>query len=445
MAQLDEVSRAWVLPVASSELSDEENRQLARELYDRWTAGEKKSPLEVEYFGKPASHGKYFSGFIKKWLGLQTETRSAQSEHVAKLEAMLRAHGISPTDAGDLAEEYRLLAKSRESALAAIRIYNDPGAGFRSETFIVLMIIAWNSLLQAILERDSIDYYRRDEGGRVVEIAGRGRVKDTAELIELALPDDSQRPTRMNLDFFLGLRNQIAHRYLPALDPLITEEAQSMLLNFERVLTERFGIEAALAERLSVPLQLSGFRNTNGQRALRRAQVALPIDVTDYLARHRAGVPEDVLRSSDYALRIYFVPVAANHERSADAAVHFVSRSEYPELVAEFERQIAVVDRPRQIAVASADLFRPGEVVRLVAEQLPFRFTSDTHTRAWKHFRVRPATDSAEPESTNQRFCKWDRLMRGYGYTQAWIDHLVTHLSTVDDYAAVAGVQPDRR
>ena len=54
--------------------------------------------------------------------------------------------GISPTGAGDLAEECRLLAKSREAALEAVRVYNDPLAGFRTETFIVLMVVAWNYL-----------------------------------------------------------------------------------------------------------------------------------------------------------------------------------------------------------------------------------------------------------------------------------------------------------
>ncbi len=241
-------SARWSVPIDPKGLSDDDCRALAKELYHRWSAGEKKSPLEIEYFAKPTSHGKFFSGFIKKWLALGTETKSAQSDHIERLEGLLRVHGVSPTDAGDLAQEYRLVDKCRESALAALRIYNEPVAGFPSETFIVLMIIAWNALLQSILERGGVDYYVRDGTGRVVEISGRGRVKDTSDLIELALPGPQFRPMRCNLDFFLGLRNQIAHRYLPGLDPMIAEEAQSMLLNFERVLTESSGTVASLGE-----------------------------------------------------------------------------------------------------------------------------------------------------------------------------------------------------
>lgn len=428
-------------------MTDEECVELATELYRRWSAGEKKSPLEVEYFDNATSHGKFFTAFIRKWLGLETETKSSQTEHVERLEALLRVHGISPTDAGDLAEEYRLVAKARESALAALRVYNDPLAGFRTETFIVLMIIAWNSLLQALLERAGVDYYERDESGHVVERDGRGKVKDTAELIRLGLAGDDRRSQAMryNLDFFLRLRNVIAHRYLPSLDPLIVEEAQSLLLNFESVLVENFGDEAKLGDQLAVPLQLSGFRNSGGQTSLKRAQGVLPVDVSDFLARHRSEVPDDVLTSPEYALRIFFVPVAANRERTADAVVHFITRDAYPNLVDEVERQVAVVDKPKQVPVASGDLLRPGEVVSLVAERLPFRFTADTHTRAWKYFKVRPPSGAAEPEATDQRYCRWDRLMRGHGYTQAWVEMLVEQLSIEEQYEVVVGVRPDRR
>ena len=113
--------------------------------------------------------------------------------------------------------------------------------------------------------------------------------------------------------------------------------------------------------------------------------------------------------------------------------------------VDEVERQVAVVDKPKHVPVASGDLLRPGEVVSLVAERLPFRFTADTHTRAWKYFKVRPPSGAAEPEATDQRYCRWDRLMRGHGYTQAWVEMLVEQLSIEEQYEVVVGVRPDRR
>lgn len=439
-----QVSR-WSKPVDMDAMSDDDHRVLAAELYERWSAGDKKSPLEVEYFANPTSHGKFFTSYLRKWLGVETEHKSIQTEYIERLESLLRANGISPGAAGDLAEEFRLLAKARESALAALRIYNDPLYGFRTESFILLMIIAWNSLLQAILERDGVDYYERDSNGRVIEINDRGMVKDTAQLINLALTGDRYRAMRCNLDFFLRLRNIIAHRYLPALDARVAGEAQAMLLNLENLLIDQFGEQAKLGDQLAVPLQLSGFRNPQGRDALKRAQSLLPVDVMNFLTTHREEVTDDVLRSPEYSLQIFFVPVTANRDRSADAVVKFFRPGEVPEQLTDALRDLNVVTKPKQVPVASGDLLRPGEVVNLVTERLPFHFTMDTHTRCWRHHNVRPAHNAAEPEATDPQFCKWDRLSKGYGYTRAWVDKLVDELSDPVTYENIVGVPPDRR
>ena len=427
------------------ELSDEEHIRIATEMYERWQQGEPKSRLEIEYWANPTAHGKKFTGYVKKWLDVETERKSLQTARIERLEALLRARGVSPTVAGDLAEEYRLLANARESALAALRIYNDPLAGYRTEAFIVLMVGAWNSLLQAILERSGIDYYERDESGAQVLIDGRAKVLATWDLVSLALADDEHRAVRANLDFFLRLRNEIAHRYLPALDTEIVGEAQAMLLNFEELLLAEFGTEAALGEQLAVPLQLSGFRSDGSLLSLRKAQARLPVNVADYLAQHRAGVDDEVLASPKYCFQIFFVPVTANRERSADAVVRFVPPGKVtPELEAELAK-MGVVTKRRITPVASGDLFRPGEVVNLVAERLPYRFTLHAHTECWRYFGVRPPGGSAEPEATDDRYCRWDRLLNGHGYTQAWIDKLIRHLSDPEKYEEVVGIPPTRR
>lgn len=431
--------------VRDGDRTEDEHRRIAAEMYERWRAGEPKSQLEIEYWDNPTSHGKAFTTYVKKWTGHSTERRSGQTERIERLEALLRVHGVSPTDAGDLAEEYRLLAKSRESALAAVRVYNDPLAGFRTETFILLMVIAWNAVLQAVCERDGLDYYQRNEHGHQIKIGRRAKVKDTWELVGLVLADPSYQALGANLDFFLRLRHQIAHRYIPALDTAVVGEAQAMLLNFENVLAAKFGEEAVLGEKLAVPLQLSGFRSEEAMRSLKKAQAQLPTDVADFLARHREELPDEVLASRDYCLQVFFVPVAANRERSADAVVRFVAPDQVtPELADELQR-LGVVTKLRRTPVASDDLLRPKEVVNLVAERLPHRFTMDTHTRCWKHFRVRHTKGAGEPEATNGDFCRWDRLLGGYGYTQAWVEKLVKDLSDPDTYQAVVGYPPDQR
>lgn len=421
---------------------DDQDQELAREMLARFQAGESKSALEIEYWDDATSHGKRFTGFIRKHLGVETESRSRQTAELDRLQKLLRRSGISPSPAGDLSTEDRLIAKGREAALAAVRHYNDPTAGFRTDGFIVWMIIAWNCLLQAILERNGVDYYERDEEGRIIEVDGRAKVKGTWEILSLALAEPEYRPLRCNIDFFLGLRHLIEHRYIPALDPMVASEAQAMLLNFETIIIRSFGEEAALGSQLTVPLQLSALRPEGQLTSLKELESQIPVDVMDFLARHRQDVPAEVLRSHQYALPLFFVPVTANRERAADAVVNFVRPGEVPKEVEDTLRRVTVVPKPKPMPVVSADLLRPTEVVNLVAARLPFRFTMNSHSRCWRHYGVRPAHGVGEPASTDTEYCFWDKLSGGYGYTEAWVEKLVTDLSDPATYEAVIGVPP---
>lgn len=71
---------------------------------------------------------------MKRWLDLDTEKKSSQTEYVEHLEARLRSLGVEPVPGEDLDEQHRLLASAKESALTALRVYNDPSAGFRTQT-----------------------------------------------------------------------------------------------------------------------------------------------------------------------------------------------------------------------------------------------------------------------------------------------------------------------
>ena len=51
-----------------------------------------------------------------------------------------------------------LISKSREAALSAIKIFNDPLISFKSEAYIVLMVIAWTYLLHAHYRSKGIEY-----------------------------------------------------------------------------------------------------------------------------------------------------------------------------------------------------------------------------------------------------------------------------------------------
>ena len=51
-----------------------------------------------------------------------------------------------------------LLRKSREAALNAVQTFNNPLTTFKTETFIVLMVIAWTYLLHAYYRHKGVEY-----------------------------------------------------------------------------------------------------------------------------------------------------------------------------------------------------------------------------------------------------------------------------------------------
>lgn len=61
-----------------------------------------------------------------------------------------------------------LIRKSREAALTAVQVFNNPLVKFKSETFIVPMIIAWMYMLHAYYRQNKIEY-------RYYELRGKRR------------------------------------------------------------------------------------------------------------------------------------------------------------------------------------------------------------------------------------------------------------------------------
>lgn len=59
-----------------------------------------------------------------------------------------------------------LLKKSREAALAAVQVFNNPNVTFKSETYVVLMNIAWTYLLHAFYRAEKVDYRYSAEGSK---------------------------------------------------------------------------------------------------------------------------------------------------------------------------------------------------------------------------------------------------------------------------------------
>src|SRR5262245_22889260 len=151
-----------------------------------------------------------------------------------------------------------LIAKSREAALSAIRVFNDPMTKFKSESFIVLMTIAWTYLLHAYYRSKKIEYRYHDKKGarRKFDRTKKGRYKYWE--LERCLNDDKSpidRDTANNLRFLVGLRHEIEHQMTRSLDNYLSGRYQACALNYNEYLKRLFGARRGLDADLTYSIQ----------------------------------------------------------------------------------------------------------------------------------------------------------------------------------------------
>jgi len=252
-------------------------------------------------------------------------------------------------------------------------------------------------------------------------------------------------PERSNLEFLLGLRNKIEHRYLPNLDASLYGECQAALLNLEELIVREFGAAYALTEQLAVSLQFSQTIPSEKKQAARILASGTARTVKEYVETFRGGLPSTVLNSMKYSFNVFLVPKLANRKSAADVAVEFIPVDEASKEQLERLEKLNVLIREKHIPIANLDLFKPSQVLAELIKHVPYCINMATHTAAWKHFKVRPEGNSDCPERTRPEYCVYDGVHSDYVYTRAWIEMLSQALSSKEGYQKIVGRPPKER
>src|SRR5713226_2008503 len=328
--------------------------------------------------------------------------------------------------------------KAREAAVLAVEIYNRPATAFRSAAYIVLMIIAWTALFHALFLRKRIKPYYRKKGSarRYERVDGEYKTWELTECLQQFYKDQNPAP-RKNLEFFIGLRNKIEHRFLPELDTEIFGECQAMLMNFEALLSAEFGTKQALVGGLPYALQFSKTLAPTQLVAMRGAAKQHLNSVRRFVATFRSALTEDIQADASYSFKVFLVPKVGVHAKSSDLAVEFVKYDpNKPEEMKQYERVIALI-KPKQVSVANLCGLKARQVVQQVANRIARRFTLNSHARCWRHFNTRPTRASANREQCDNRYCYYDAVHKDYVYTPAWVDFLVEKLNDASTHAVI--------
>jgi hypothetical protein len=232
--------------------------------------------------------------------------------------------------------------------------------------------------------------------------------------------------------FFIGLRNQIEHRFLPALDLEIFGECQALLLNYEKILTQEFGEDYSLGESLAIPLQLLTVNSKWREKILKEIQSREYEVIKEYIDTFRYSLEEAVWDSSEYNFKIFLVPKLGNKQRSADIAVEFIPYDKDNPKEMEKYKKVAAFIKEKQVPVVNPGKFKPGDVSQRIKQAFNITFhPSSHHVRCWKYYKVRPSSNSKFPEKTKIKYCQYDVAHGDYVYTEEWVKFLISELSDI--------------
>lgn len=267
--------------------------------------------------------------------------------------------------------------KSREAALTAIRVFNDPQVSFKSETFIVLMMIAWTYLLHAYYRRKKVEYryFKQGPKRRAFDRTKHGAYKYWELercLNESRSPID--RDAANNLRFLIGLRHNIEHQMTRSLDAYLSGRYQACALNYNDYIKKLFGKRVGIDQQLAYSIQFMEL--TEEQMAGPRPEVSIPERVRAYVAEFDGGLTHEEYNSPRYSYRLLFKRKLVNRPGQADRVVEFIDPKS--DLAKAIDKEYWVkkeVERPK---------FRPTDVVKAVRAVgfTRFRVTPE-HSSMW--------------------------------------------------------------
>lgn len=329
---------------------------------------------------------------------------------------------------------WHALQASKNEVRLAVDLYNRSGQERQLEAFIVHMSMGWLKLLQAHFEKSGKEILIRDHRGwRVKHEDGGYKHRSLRSLMDEFF--DENDPRKANIDFFVGLRNQVEHRHEKNIAALVAGRTQAYLLNYENALIELFGQAEGIAAELRFPLFVSSITD-DAVETLKKVRSLVPNGVLEWVQDFDTDLEPEIRSDQSYDFRVYLIPYTGS-KTDADAAMTFVRSDELTDDQNKLLHQVQTLIREKRIPVSDLDTLLPGQVVEKVAARLSVPFTTHIHTQAWKYFGVRPVSNADDPYKTKADFCRYNETFAQYVYTQAWVDYLVRKLSDDDVYTEI--------
>jgi hypothetical protein len=301
--------------------------------------------------------------------------------------------------------------KSREAVLCAIQVFNNPLVTFKSESFIVLMIIAWTYLMHAYYRSKKVDYryYIHGSKRKIYDTTKNGAKKHWE--LERCLNDQAcplDLATKANLRFLIGLRHEIEHQMATGLDDHLSARYQACAINFNFYIKKLFGSNDGLDDHLSFSLQFSEMAPTlPGETGTKAEKMAKPI--RQFVSEFDRSLTDDERNDQRFAYRLIFTKKLVNRLGQADRVIEFIDPKS--NAAKEINKEYWVrkeVEKPK---------FLPTQVAKAVkdAGYPKFRIQPE-HVYFWK-----------EEDAKNPAKGYGVEVSGSWYWYQTWIDRCIQH------------------
>ena len=270
-----------------------------------------------------------------------------------------------------------LINKSRESMLTAVQIFNNPNIQFKSESFIILIVIAWTYMLHAYYRQKKVEYrYFEKKGKRRIFDRTKNKAYKYWEL-ERCLNDNEcpiDSATKTNLLFLIGLRHEIEHQMTTRLDDMISGRFQACCLNYNDYFRKLFGHEHGMEKNQSFSLQFSSI--SEKQNKLLADIDILPKNIASYIEKFDEEVTDEDFNSSRFSYKVILLKKTVNHKNQADKAIEFLDPES--DLAKGLNREFwAIKDREKP-------KYLPSHIWEEMKKLGYSRFGQHQHTQLWK-------------------------------------------------------------
>ncbi|MBM9402428.1 DUF3644 domain-containing protein [Gluconacetobacter azotocaptans] len=256
--------------------------------------------------------------------------------------------------------------KAVEIFKTAVLVYNNNILSTRSETFIVLSIIAWTYLLHARLIGEGVTPVFKNADGTTVLVDGQEKLWELGYCIE-RLEANLSAGEKANLKYLIAIRNAIEHRSAEDINDALQAKIQANALNFLKYVKEKFGNKYDFSHDLAFAIQLQALTLQSANALKGTAPVAKAVAAVNALLE--GPMTQAEFNDPAYSFRVYVVPKVVNNAKKADQAVI------YSPVGSDVEVAIKLVERPK---------YRMREAIKKLLDDDGLTVSNHAFQQAWK-------------------------------------------------------------